>query len=94
MILIIAKSKVKEGKREAFYNMAKELEAESRKEPGCISYTLYEDIHDPLQFCYVEAWKDQEAISIHNQSPHFTRLVPLMNEIKAASDVTHYKVCE
>ena len=94
MILIVAKCTLLEGKRNEFYKIAKELEAESRKEEGCISYTLFEDIHNPLGFCYVEQWKDQAAIDFHNQSPHFTKLVPLMNVLKASDDVTLYQVCQ
>lgn len=93
MIVIVAKSKIKEGKKEEFYTLAKELETYSRQEVGCVSYTLYQDIHDPMQFCYIEQWENQAAIDAHNQSPHFTRLVPLMNALKDESEVSHFNRC-
>lgn len=43
----------------------------TRKEPGNISYVLYQDISDPLKFTFVEVWKSQDAINAHNASAHF-----------------------
>lgn len=84
MILIIAKSTVLNEKREGFLRLAKRMEAESRQEAGCISYTLYEDMQEPLKFCFIEQWKDQEAIDSHNNSSHFKDLVPKMAKCKKA----------
>lgn len=43
----------------------------TRKEPGNISYILYQDVNDPLKFTFVEIWKSQAAIEAHNNSAHF-----------------------
>ncbi len=82
MILIVAKSIVLDGKREGFLKAAKIMETESRKEDGCISYTLYEDIQEPQKFCCIEQWKDEKAVDAHNNSRHFQTMVPKMNQYK------------
>ncbi|MDR2038849.1 MAG: antibiotic biosynthesis monooxygenase [Bacteroidales bacterium] len=47
----------------------------TRKEPGNISYGLYENTQDPLKFTFVEKWKSQDAINTHNNSAHFQEFV-------------------
>ena len=43
----------------------------THKEPGNISYNLYEDTSNPFRFTFVEIWKSKEAINEHNGSSHF-----------------------
>lgn len=43
----------------------------TRTEEGNISYTLHQDVNNPLTYIFIEVWKSKEAIAIHNQSPHF-----------------------
>lgn len=84
MIKIVAKSVIKDGKKEEYINMAKELIEKSLQEEGCISYGLFQDIKDPSILTFIEEWKDQEAINLHNNSEHFQRIVPLLAEFKAS----------
>lgn len=93
MILIVAKSVVKPGKVEEFLKLTKPLIEESNKEEGCIEYVLYEDISNSHILTFVEKWTDQEAIDIHNSSPHFKRIVPTLAPLcEAATEVALYKV--
>lgn len=82
MITVVAKSNVLPEKREEFLKLAREMEQKSRQERGCISYTLYESMDNPNQFCYIEFWKDADALEAHNNSEHFLSLVPKMNQLK------------
>ena len=43
----------------------------TRKEEGNSSYVLHQDIHNPSTFIILEEWKSQEAISLHQQMPHY-----------------------
>jgi len=82
MITIVAKSIIKEGKVEEFKALAKELIEESRKETGCISYNLNQDLNDKNVLTFLEEWQDKEAIALHNSSAHFTRIVPMFGEFR------------
>ena len=76
MIKIVAKMHVKPGKAEEFKALAKELVEKSRAEAGNVFYSLNVSTADPEALAFIECWKDQAAIEIHNATPHFTTLVP------------------
>jgi len=81
MIKIVAKNYVREGCTADFEKLAAQLIEGSRKEEGNVFYTLNKSTEDPLEYCFIECWKDQAAISSHNASPHFTSLVPEMAKL-------------
>ncbi|MBL4935620.1 antibiotic biosynthesis monooxygenase [Clostridium sp. YIM B02515] len=90
MITIVSKNIVKEGKAEEFKNLAKELIEESRKEAGCISYNLNQDINNSNILTFIEEWKDKEAIEKHNKSTHFTSIVPKLGELREDKELNLY----
>ena len=67
--------------RAAVMEMAKELVACSLKDNGCIAYDIFESAtrEDVLMIC--ETWKDAEALSAHEHTPHFMTLVPQIEEL-------------
>ena len=89
MITIISDNFVLEEKRQLFISLVKEMAQHSRKEEGCICYTLQEDIENPLHFCLIEQWQKQEDIEKHNQTPHFQEIVPKMRACKAKQIPAH-----
>ena len=76
MIKIISSRIIKPACIERFEALAAELVRESRKEPGCLGYTLNRSRSDPRLHTFLEIWADDEAIAAHNASAHFQRLVP------------------
>lgn len=91
MIVIVAKNFVRKDKVEEFKELAKPLIAASRAEEGCVSYSLFEDIHDPGILTFIEEWESPEAIQIHNNSEHFTSIVPKLGGLtEKPSDVNLY----
>ena len=95
MITIVAKLILKPGKKEDFKVLTEELRRESRKEKGCISYNLYEDINNPNRLAFIEEWRDEEAIKLHNESKHFTGTIPKLLELREGkSEVNLYKLIE
>jgi quinol monooxygenase YgiN len=92
MIIIIAKSIVKDGKKEEFKRVAEELIIESRKEKGCISYSLYEELKNNNVMAFIEEWKDEKAIENHNNSEHFKRIVPELAKLREGNaELSLYK---
>jgi quinol monooxygenase YgiN len=90
MISIIAKFKVNEGEEQNFLTLTKDLIQASKAEAGCIEYDLHKNIKEPLTFCMIEKWKDQEAVDFHNKTSHFTNAVPKIVEI-AQAEIDVYK---
>lgn len=71
MIKIVANCRIKANKIQEFIEATRPLIAASNQEAGCISYDLHQDIQDEQAFAFIECWKDQESIDIHNVSDHF-----------------------
>jgi quinol monooxygenase YgiN len=92
MIMTVAKTKVKEDKKEEFLKFTEELIQKSQNEEGCISYDLYEDIADPYTLTFIESWKDMEAIDLHNKTEHFMRILPKLADLTEGEiEVRMYK---
>lgn len=91
MIKIVARNIVQHENKDKFIELSKELILKSRKEEGCISYSLYEST-DGKYLTFIEEWKDEKAIEIHNNSEHFTSIVPQLSElIDGDMDVSIYR---
>lgn len=76
MIQIVSRRILKPDCVERFRTLACELVRESRKEPGCLGYTLNRSRSDPRVHAFIECWADQAALDAHGASAHFQRLVP------------------
>ncbi|MET1031910.1 putative quinol monooxygenase [Domibacillus tundrae] len=75
MIIIHAYINVKLEMRKAFLDHAKNIIPASQNEEGNISYNLYEDTREEAAFVFLEKWKDQTAIEIHEDTVHFKQFI-------------------
>ncbi|MFJ7726847.1 putative quinol monooxygenase [Neobacillus sp. NPDC097160] len=92
MIRVVAKGKLKPGVRvEDYVMLAKELVAETRKENGCLSYALHEEVNDPTILTMLEEWADEEALGLHNQSVHVLKIVPELRKLRESIEVNIYR---
>lgn len=92
MITIVAKKVIQENKKEEFKELARRLIGESRKEEGCIEYSLYEDLNNSNVVAFIERWKDEEAIKLHNNTEHFTTFVPELAKFQEGeTEITLYR---
>lgn len=79
MLKVIAEDFIKPEAVAIVLPLYRELVEQTRAEPLCIAYALFEDQQDPGHFIFIEEWPDRAALDIHCQTAHFTRLVPLIN---------------
>lgn len=84
MIIIHAGLKVNPERREQFLSEAKQLLAATHAEEGNLSYELYENAGEENAFMMIEKWRDAEAVSSHNTSPHFTGFAAKAGEFLTA----------
>ena len=95
MIIIVGKSVIKQGKKEDFKALAEKHMRESRKEKGCLSFNLYEDINNSNTLIFIEEWLNEEAIKLHTGSKHFTENVPKLSEFREGKpEINLYKLIE
>ena len=81
MIKIVAKMPVKASEVENFKATAKELVEKSAAEAGNVSYSLNVSTENPNLFAIIECWKDQAAIDFHNNTEHFTGILPKLSAL-------------
>ncbi len=84
MIIIHAYLKVEAQQRQAFLDQAKLITVPSQAEEGNISYQYFEDPEQPNTFVFVEKWKDQAAIDVHETTAHFRNFVEVLTELICA----------
>ncbi|RFU64419.1 antibiotic biosynthesis monooxygenase [Peribacillus saganii] len=75
MIIIHAYFKVDPKQRQEFLEHVKQVMAPSQAEEGNITYEFFEKPDQLNSFVFVEKWKDQEAIQVHEETAHFTSFV-------------------
>lgn len=89
MIVLLAKSRLLEGKQQEFISIAEKLVKATREEPGCVYYDLVQDAAEEKIFYFVEKYRDEAAVEAHKASVHFQTYVPLMNVLREGpSEVT------
>lgn len=60
---------------------ARELVAASLADDGCVAYDLFESATRPDVLLICETWRDAAALAAHEQTAHFTTLVPRMEQL-------------
>jgi len=45
--------------------------AESRREPGVLTFDLFEDLADPEHFVLIESYRDELAMDRHKETAHY-----------------------
>ena len=92
--LIAAKVSVKPDQIQGFIAATPDILAASRAEPGCVSYTMYQNPHEPASFFFFEQWKDQAAIDAHFAAPHFKAFGDKIKDMVAAPpEIVIYDAC-
>ncbi len=73
--------KVKEGQEKALRKAAAPCIKATRKEKGCVTYRLHQDLESPQQFVMYERWKSIQALEDHFKTAHFKKLIGELKEI-------------
>jgi len=93
MIVVVGRVKTDADKRDALVGVGQAVAAASRKEAGCISYRLYEDVELENEFVFVEEWESSEALRAHFATAHvrdFMQAIPAT--IVAPPDVKFHTI--
>jgi quinol monooxygenase YgiN len=70
MIIVVGWVRTAEGELDKLHDAAITMMEETRKEPGCISYSFSRAMEDPYIMRLAEIWESQEALTAHSQTPH------------------------
>ena len=71
MVSFTVRMRFDPGDREEIAVILRELTAESRKEPGCVTYIPHFVDGEPATVVIYEQYRDQAALDAHRNAPHF-----------------------
>ncbi len=49
-------------------------QASVREEPDCFQFEILRDKKDQSRLCFIEAFKDEQALKTHWETPHFAKM--------------------
>lgn len=87
MMIINAKIKILDEKRDEYLKLMEGLVEETRKEDGVLYYSHFEDVQERNTFVIVENYVDEAAINSHMESPHFKNFNNKVKEYVAEEPV-------
>lgn len=85
MLTVVARYKTRPGAGDEVAAVLSRHVAATRREPGCLGFTVLRALEDRERFVLYERYEDEEAFRAHRSSPHFAELVentivPLLSE--------------
>ena len=87
MIVLVLKLELQEGKKSEFIAVTRPLIEGSQKEAGNIEYNLYEELDEPNTVAFIEKWKDQAALDVHEKTEHFIHAIGKLKSLCAKPPV-------
>ena len=85
MLTVIARYVVGEGHDATVARLLRKNAETSRTEPGCLEFSVYQELDDPRTFLLYERYTSEDAFQAHRRTPHFQNIieqqvVPLLDE--------------
>jgi quinol monooxygenase YgiN len=85
MLTVVARYVVGEGHESTVARLLRENAEASRAEPGCLEFSVYQELDDPRKILLYERYTSEDAFQAHRRSPHFRdiierQVVPLLDE--------------
>ena len=71
MVVLAVTWVAKVGQEAGVAEVLAKLTAEARKEPGCGMFQVHRLRTDPRRFFIYEQYKDDAALEVHRNTPHF-----------------------
>jgi quinol monooxygenase YgiN len=75
MLTVIARYVVGEGHGATVARLLRKNAEASRTEPGCLEFSVYQEIDDPRTFLLYERYTSEDAFQAHRRTPHFQNII-------------------
>jgi quinol monooxygenase YgiN len=90
-VRVIARIQAKPDKVAEVSRLLQSLVEPTRKEAGCITYELFQNLKDRGDFTFVEEWSSESALEAHAASAHIEAIGPkLAPVVVKAPDIQVY----
>jgi quinol monooxygenase YgiN len=85
MLTVVARYVVSEGHDSTVARLLRKNAEASRAEPGCLEFSVYQEINDPRAFLLYERYTSEDTFQAHRRTLHFQNIieqqvVPLLDE--------------
>lgn len=90
MIKVISRSFIKPNTLKKTLTLYKTLVEKTRAESGCISYELFQNIHNENNLTLIEEWCDLASLQRHTETPHFIEIVAKLAKYETELPVEIY----
>lgn len=95
MILVYGILTIDPAKADKAKELTDALVAETRKEPGNVSYEYFHALGDSGRMSVVEEWQDEDALNSHMASPHMAAFMGSAGEMGITGvSIDQYQVSE
>ncbi len=71
MLVLAVHLTIQAGREDEVAGLFRELQAASRREPGCLQYVVQRSRENSRRYLIYEQYKDEAALQDHRNSPHF-----------------------
>lgn len=94
-LVVIAVARAATGQDERMLAALRECAAPTRRQPGCVSFTLLRPTDDPTVVVGLERWASRAAHDAHLGGQHVQRLMQAMGPTLAGPpDIVEYEVVD
>lgn len=94
-VKVVARITAQPDKCDAMALILAALVQPTRKEDGCISYHLLQNVADPGDFTFVEEWSNDAAIDAHLITPHINEALSRAQPLLAKEpDIRRYSTLD
>jgi quinol monooxygenase YgiN len=90
-VTLLVVLRAKEGQEIALEEELRALVAPTRREPGCLGYTLHRSADEAGTFLLHEIWASREHHARHTQTPHFQHWSACKDAVLASRDASFWK---
>ena len=84
---VIARLFIKNELIESFKKQAAVIIQKTRKEKGCLFYSLFQDVSSPGEFLFYEEYASQEALDIHSNSEYLKTFRTIVSNMQSKEKV-------
>ena len=87
VITVIATVKCASGKGPEFFEEITKVMPLVRKEEGCISYKLHQDLVNKDTLVFIEEWENAALLQKHSKGENLAKFAPVLKSCGAELDV-------
>jgi quinol monooxygenase YgiN len=89
MVKIIARISARADAAARLRQVLRDLSVATRDEAGCVSYELFQDDDNALDFITIEHWVDDAAAAAHMTTPHVAEAFARAGDLLAQPPLIH-----